>query len=139
MLIAFDDTLLLGVDDMDDTHREFVELVNRMGDADTVGFIELFPLLIAHTERHFENETSLMRQSGFPAIREHMDEHLRILGELGRLAHKVARGSVTLARAYVQEHLPAWFRLHAATMDSALAAHVKHQGPSPVFASAALH
>jgi len=32
-------------------------------------------------------------------------------------------GSLTLARAVVGGQLPGWFRLHAATMDSALAAH----------------
>jgi hypothetical protein len=37
----------------------------------------------------------------------------------------VERGRTTLARAYLCEQIPAWFALHAVTMDSALAAHLK--------------
>jgi hemerythrin len=35
----------------------------------------------------------------------------------------VNSGRLKLARAVVRGQLPGWFRLHAATMDSALAAH----------------
>jgi hemerythrin len=66
-----------------------------------------------------------MRSCGFPAIREHSDEHQRILGELGRIGQRVNKGLVSFGRMYVREGLPDWFRLHAATMDSALAAHWK--------------
>ena len=136
MLIEnFDDNYLLGVAQMDDTHREFAVLVNRLGEADKDDFIKLFDELVSHTEAHFEAENALMREYDFPAIREHMGEHERVLGELHRIAKKVAAGSTQLARAYVREHLPGWFNQHAATMDSALAAWMKHQ-PASVAASA---
>jgi len=41
----------------------------------------------------------------------------------GTLPAAINSGSLTLARAVVGGQLPGWFRLHAATMDSALAAH----------------
>ena len=118
----------LGVPEMDETHREFAEIVNQLTKADKPGFIELFPVLVAHTQAHFDSENALMKASGFPAVREHLDEHRRVLGELRRMVVKVENGSVALARAYVREQLPAWFSLHAATMDSALAGHLKQRG-----------
>jgi hemerythrin-like metal-binding protein len=117
----------LGMASMDETHQEFMTLVNRLGSADKATFIQLFPQLLEHTEIHFSSENDLMESSGFPAIREHSGEHLRVLGDLHRMGQRVAAGSVATARAYVEQALPDWFQLHAATMDSALAAHLKNR------------
>ena len=54
-----------------------------------------------------------------------MDEHLRVLGDLNRLQKKVNEGNIVMAKAFVTQQLTAWFDLHAKTMDSALAAHIK--------------
>jgi hemerythrin-like metal-binding protein len=126
MLIeAFEQRYVLGNPGMDQTHREFVDLVNLLESADRAAFVDGYAHLLAHTEAHFEAERTLMQKTGFPAQREHTDEHQRVVGELRRIGRKVASGSLTLARAYVREQLPAWFDLHAVTMDSALAAHIR--------------
>jgi hemerythrin-like metal-binding protein len=125
----------LDLPEMDETHLQFIDLVNRMADADKPGFIRLFAELIEHTDRHFSAEYALMRESRFPAIGEHGDEHRRILGEMTKIGRRVASGSLMLGRAYIKEQLPGWFALHAMTMDSALAAHLK-SGDSP---STAIH
>lgn len=121
----FESRYLLGIADMDRTHQEFVELVNRLGSADKPEFIQLFDQLELHTQNHFTAENALMQQTGFPAIREHMDEHQRVLGDLQRIGQRVVSGRTALGRDYVTQHLPLWFDLHAKTMDSALAAHLK--------------
>lgn len=125
--------LKLGLPVMDETHAEFIDLVNQLEQADAREFKRLFIKLFAHTEQHFNAEDALMEQSHFPAIREHREEHRRVLGELHRIAGKVTRGSTTLGRAYVAE-LPNWFRLHLLTMDSALAAHLQ-RSESPLAAN----
>lgn len=117
---------VLGVNLIDETHQEFISLINQIAAADNkTTFYKLFLELAEHTEAHFDTENQLMEQTGFPAIREHMDEHQRVLGELHRLKKKVLSGSVVMAQIYLTEHIPQWFELHAATMDSALAAHIK--------------
>lgn len=118
----------LGVSTMDQTHLEFIALVNQLAMAARDDFVTLFAQLVQHTHAHFNSEAVLMEQYRFPAIREHTDEHQRVLGELDRFGEKVARGSIAMGRDYVQNHLPGWFDLHARTMDSALAAHIKLQG-----------
>jgi hemerythrin len=115
----------LGLEQMDTTHQEFISLVNRLNLADKSLFQELFAELLEHTQLHFESENQLMQKTGFSAMSEHNGEHLRVLGELSRFAQMVQKGSITIARSYVREMLPSWFSLHAVTMDSALAAHIK--------------
>lgn len=123
-----DRILALGVEEMDATHREFAALVNALDRAATADFPALFAQLVAHTQAHFERENEWMIRSGFPATGEHREEHLRVLGELVQFARRVEKGFVALGRAYVRDRLPAWFGLHAATMDSALAVHLKRTG-----------
>ncbi|MES9839538.1 MAG: hemerythrin family protein [Candidatus Thiodiazotropha endolucinida] len=115
----------LEIDSMDKTHLEFIELVNKLGSADRAAFSTLFGQLMDHTNAHFKAENELMQESGFPAISEHMGEHERILGDLNRMQTRLSQGNSLLPHAYVKDHLPGWFDLHALTMDSALAAHLK--------------
>ncbi|MEJ2608884.1 MAG: hemerythrin domain-containing protein [Candidatus Thiodiazotropha sp.] len=125
LINPIDEKYLLGVSQIDQTHQEFIELVNRMNSADKPSFIILFQNLIEHTESHFSKELDLMKASAFSAIREHTDEHQRVLGDLRRFGSRVAKGSLQLGRAYITQQLPNWFELHTCTMDSALAAHLK--------------
>lgn len=117
----------LGIEEMDNTHAEFIELVNVLGVADKGSFKRLFLRLAQHTEEHFQAEKSLMQQYQFPAIQEHLDEHNRVSGELSQIALRIRDGSMLIAQSYVRDRLPEWFELHASTMDSALAAHLKKQ------------
>ena len=117
----------LGLAEMDETHREFAELVNTLAEAKGKAFEGLFNQLCDHTQQHFQNEKELMLQSPFPAFAEHEAEHQRILGELAQYRRRVNKGAIPFARAYVTERLPEWFHLHLATMDSALAFHLKGQ------------
>jgi hemerythrin-like metal-binding protein len=120
-----DQEFLLGVGVMDDTHHEFIDLVNELAMADDRTFKGLFDTLITHTLQHFEQEERLMLDSAFPAINEHKDEHQRILGELNQFKKRVDKGLLSFGRSYINDRMPGWFRLHAASMDSALAAHLK--------------
>jgi hemerythrin len=122
----------LGVDEMDHTHREFVALVNLLTEADDADFAALFGKLLDHCRQHFSNEGRLMRVSRFPALGEHEGEHHRVYGDLVQMNRAVQRGRLMLARAYVRKGLAEWFGLHLATMDSALAAHLKRMGEAPV-------
>jgi hemerythrin len=120
----FDPRFRLGVPALDHSHREMADLVNRMVESSNAGFVYLFQDLVSHTHTHFATEEVLMRQTGFPAGAEHQREHARVLSELDDFAQHLTTGRIALARAYVAEQLPAWFALHLATMDSALADYV---------------
>ena len=115
----------LGVAAMDETHAQFVDLLNRLDAAVNSEFPSLFAQLYEHTKSHFAEEEARMLRCSFPATTEHSSEHRRVLSELAQIQKQVNKGLISFGRAYVREGLPDWFRLHAATMDSALAAHWK--------------
>lgn len=126
-IIEWDDArFLLRVSEMDETHREFVALVNQLDAASDRDFPALFHAFIEHCQQHFEQEEQLMRETGFSAYAEHRDDHQRILGELAQFRKRVDRGIIAFGRNYIRERMPTWFPIHAATMDSALAMHIKN-------------
>ena len=114
---------------MDDTHKEFITLLNQLADSADSEFASRFDALISHTTSHFQQEEKLMSESRFPATAEHRDEHLRILGEFRQFKKRVDAGVIVFARDYIRSRMPEWFCLHAATMDSALASHLKSGSP----------
>lgn len=126
-LIHWPANYLLGNPGMDATHAEFVALVNNLAVAEGREFQALFLALLDHTGDHFGAEEALMADTAFPALEEHRAEHRRMLSDLRALGQRAVQGRITLAHNYVTEHLPAWFAMHAATMDSALAAHLARQ------------
>ncbi|MCP5308393.1 bacteriohemerythrin [Cognatazoarcus halotolerans] len=125
-----DDAHVLGVAEMDATHREFVELVTALASASDAGFADLFEQLAEHTRLHFEHEGKLMRECRFPAIGEHHAEHLRVLGEIAHMGTRVRAGRLATPRVWL-ESLPGWFETHLRTMDAALAARLKAMAAEP--------
>ena len=118
----------LGVAEMDATHQEFVELADALLLASDDELPALFAKLHEHTREHFENEGRLMKACRFPAIGEHHNEHLRVLGELAHFSRSLARGRLDIVRQYAKG-LPGWFATHLATMDAALAGCLKRHQP----------
>jgi hemerythrin-like metal-binding protein len=117
--------ILVGYEDIDQDHREFEELVEKLSAADNVSFATVFDELLEHTRQHFERENELMVSSQYPAVGEHRGEHNRVLGEFEQFRKRVQRGLIPFGRAFVQDRLQPWFQLHITTMDAALAAHLR--------------
>lgn len=117
----------LGMEEMDNTHREFIAQVAVLIAAGNAEFPALFQTLVNHTREHFIAEGQLMRASNYRGLPEHESEHHRVLGELQQLNRSLKRGHLPLVRAYVKEGLPDWFNTHLAMMDAALVMHLKKQ------------
>lgn len=120
-----DDTMRLGREDMDDTHREMIRLINVAIEADNANFAAAYRALVEHTNVHFAHESDLMQTHADPARKEHEHQHAKLLGELAGISRRVVKGQYKFARAFLRERLPEWFVIHAASMDSMLAAHLK--------------
>ena len=54
-LIEWDDHLVLDRGVMDETHREFIGLLNRLADVPDEQMLEVLNEFIAHTDAHFED------------------------------------------------------------------------------------
>jgi len=125
-LILFDEEIhLLGMQEMDATHLDFVQQLNALENMPTTELAIHFSALLAHTIAHFDREDALMLACQFPHISEHRAEHRKVLAEMQRFAGQLEQGKTVFARSYIRERLPDWFRLHLASMDSALVWHLK--------------
>lgn len=123
---AWDDRYLLGHSAMDETHREFVALVDALLTVDASELESALAAFLRHAEAHFEQENRWMELDGFPARDCHVDEHNKVLASVRDVQDELANGNVQLVRDLAQA-LMAWFPEHADYMDSALSTWlVKH-------------
>jgi hemerythrin-like metal-binding protein len=119
--------LALGVDPMDDTHREFIDHLNALAEARDGQMLERFDVLYAHTVAHFEQEQRWMQQMPFPAMHCHVAEHEGVLDVLREVRGHLNNGHYDVGRVLARE-LAEWFRGHAATMDAMLAQVLQARG-----------
>ncbi|HFB2048580.1 MAG: hemerythrin family protein [Hyphomicrobiaceae bacterium] len=119
-----DDQMALGNAEIDQAHRELVDLINIVAEANKETFPKAFTCLVSHTREHFEFEQKLMDRNKDPKRQEHKRQHTKLIGELLALEHRVKRGQYKLARSFVTERLPEWLYLHTTTMDSMLVTHL---------------
>ncbi|MBP6096418.1 MAG: hemerythrin domain-containing protein [Methyloversatilis sp.] len=117
----------LGIVSMDDTHREFAALLNELDAVGPEDAADRLDALIRHTEAHFAQEDEWMRASGFPPLHCHRSEHERVLEVLRDVRHLALAGNTSITQSLLKE-LPLWFAHHAATMDAALASHIRQTG-----------
>lgn len=114
------DAYLLGYQPMDETHREFVEIVDAMLAADDARFAGLLERFAAHAKDHFERERRWTEGSQFPATECHVDEHGAVMTSVDQVREVVAAGNVAEGRRLARE-LVKWFPGHADYMDASLA------------------
>jgi len=136
MLVEWSDELVLGVEKMDATHREFVEQLNALAEAGDVAMLAGLDDFIRHTVEHFGQEEQWMQSLEFPPLHCHKDEHEGVLGIMRDVRGMVADGKYEVGRVLVRELAP-WFTNHAATMDTMLAMFIQAKGFDTEAASAA--
>ena len=119
---------------LDNTHEEFVDLLNRVGQAldDGADALPPFKALLAHTEEHFAMEARWMQQCGFDDANCHTRQHdmvLNIMREVVRYAEELNdREPLSIART----ELAVWFANHASSMDAGLVHSMTELGFDPV-------
>ncbi len=128
------DAYLLGYTPMDNTHREFVEVVDALMGADNAAFAQRLEAFRVHAETHFEQERAWMAATTFPAMACHVDEHNAVLKSVHEVQAQLAAGvAVANARGLV-DALVDWFPGHADYMDAPLAQWMVRQrmGGTPI-------
>jgi len=122
--ITWTETLALQQPRMDDTHREFVDLLCQVETAVEGPLAELvdrFAAFVAHTEAHFAQEERWMVTLGFDPQNCHAFQHTHVLDVLREVQRRLVQDSdVATVRMLVPE-LAQWFPAHAQNMDAALA------------------
>lgn len=129
--LEWSDALALDLPLMDDTHREFVDLLARVQRADDEHLAAAWQELIAHTGLHFEQEDRWMLATRFASTNCHSMQHKVVLQVMREGAVQALDGNLAVVRAMAGE-LALWFPQHAQSMDAALALHLRGVGFDPV-------
>ncbi|HSV35180.1 MAG TPA: hemerythrin domain-containing protein [Ramlibacter sp.] len=128
--LNWSEALELGEPLMDDTHREFVELLAQARASDDAGLLPAWKTLIEHTEAHFGQEDAWMRSTRFSASNCHTLQHRMVLQVMHEGTRRAEQGDIMPIRLMGRE-LAMWFPQHAQSMDASLAAHLRRLGFDP--------
>lgn len=124
-VLEWSQALALDLPLMDDTHREFVDLLAAVQAADDAALVAAWQALVEHTEQHFGQEDAWMASTRFAAGNCHAMQHKVVLQVMREGAARAAgQGELHVVRAMAAE-LALWFPQHAQSMDAALALHLR--------------
>ncbi len=84
MLLVWDDSLSVGIEEIDLEHRELVDLVNQLhqsirDDQDQAQQIALIEQIKERVQGHFDTEERWFKEHGFPEAEEHIERHQEFL------------------------------------------------------------
>jgi hemerythrin-like metal-binding protein len=127
--LKLDWTAALSVGDarMDDTHEEFVIMLNQLLAATPTQQVPLYRAFREHTVEHFAQEERWMLATGFSADNCHAGHHATILETMNAVLDHSEKGATNIITRMAQA-LVEWFPQHAASMDAGLAQHLKNVG-----------
>jgi hemerythrin len=114
------DSYLLGYGPIDETHKEFVALVNAMKHASDADFSKCLDDFEKHAVTHFSQEDNWMKSTNFPAADCHIEEHGKVLASVHGIQAMDEEKKLKIGRGLVTA-LEEWFPGHADYLDSALA------------------
>jgi hemerythrin len=124
-LVEWDDTLVLGMQQMDEHHQKLVEILNRCYRAlmlyDHVHELEgVVAELLAYAEYHFRTEERLMEELGYAAAPSHTAAHRKFVYSVNNFKDRFDAGESFVA-IDVLVFLKDWLVAHIQNTDQALA------------------
>ena len=122
--LEWSDALALELPAMDDTHREFVDLLAQVETAGDSALLDHWRALLDHTGEHFAREDRWMQDTRFSSTNCHSVQHKVVLQVMREGLAAAEAGKLETLRHMARE-LALWFPQHAQTMDAALALHLR--------------
>ena len=126
-LLAWTDALAIGDARMDDTHEEFITLLNDLLATPEDQQLPPYRAFIEHTVEHFAQEERWMLATGFAPGNCHAGQHATILETMNAVVERHQQGDTEIITRLAQA-LAEWFPQHALSMDAGLAQHLKNVG-----------
>jgi hemerythrin len=123
--LVWSDDLILGIDRIDEQHRQWIALVQAYQSAVVNGgsaeeIQRTLSAAAAYTESHFEDEQAVMEEAGYPFIDDHLAQHRlawrRVNGFGADGPAEDGEGNEAL-RDSLADFLPQWLMLHINTAD----------------------
>lgn len=111
----------LGYTPMDETHEEFVEIVNAMLVCPESELLDHLNAFVKHAESHFGEELEWMRATDFPNTDCHAEQHDAVMHSVLEVRDYLQEGGDPTEVRRLAQALKDWFPGHADYLDSALA------------------
>ncbi len=133
MKVAWDESLAVGVAEIDDQHKRIFDNFNAFSVACREGhgaekLNDLFWFLGSYVATHFANEERLMQRVGFPDYPGHYEQHTEFIGKVDALMKRFAKEGPTLDLVLtVNEVVKSWLIEHISEMDRTIGHFVKEQ------------
>jgi len=123
-LIEWKEQYRLGVPEVDNEHRELIDLINAlhasMAESDTnVTVLDFLGELYARVAAHFALEEKVMRDNDYDEFADHKTDHERLLDDIRDLMDDYEDDVRVDVEAF-GKRLDAWFSEHFRTRDARL-------------------
>ncbi len=121
-LIEWNDSLLIGVEEVDRQHQHLVQVLNRLHHAMQMGgkspdVVCVMQDLVSYTKYHFETEERLMAAAGFPELASHRLKHQAMVAKVGEFSEEVMAGKSTVTMR-LMPFLKDWLAKHILETDN---------------------
>jgi len=138
MGIVWNDSLSIGVEEIDDQHKKIFDTFNRFltacrGGHGTEKLNDLLWFLSSYVATHFANEERLMQQVGFPGFDDHHRLHTDFVVEIDKLMGRFVReGPTEELVATVNTFISNWLTDHISVMDWNIGHYLREREKSEV-------
>ncbi|MBI5006131.1 MAG: bacteriohemerythrin [Nitrosomonadales bacterium] len=127
--IKWESSHMVGVEEIDEQHRNLVYLVNRLNDAikhdeSKDATMQMFEELLVATSHHFDTESRYMSTHHYPDRVAHEQEHAHLVEVAMQLKTQFGEGRELLALQSIKD----WLLGHIAFDDKRMAAWLRQQG-----------
>lgn len=126
--LVWDNTLSVGIPEIDEDHRRLVDLFNILKrsalEGDPTTYIEaVMEELISCTVWHFKHEERLMLKYGYDGMQEHQSEHEELIASAKELQQKLLQEDTELSSEDI-EFLEHWLTGHILGTDMDLGSYL---------------
>ena len=127
--MEWDASFNTGIVEIDDQHRQLVDMLNRLNGAMAHGegasvLGNIFDELKAYTISHFGTEEKLFDETGYPGAEQHKQIHANLLEKVMELESDFKSGRVTMSREILML-LKDWLQNHIKGVDMEYVDHLK--------------
>ncbi len=132
--IEWNDAHSVGVESIDEQHRQLVVLTNRLfqgivRDTGAASVLDILTELERYVDSHFSHEEHLLRNHGYPAdeLARHVEEHRELTDQVHDFVKKSEKGS-DIIDLEVFEFLRDWTTSHLLRTDRLYAGFLRSRG-----------
>jgi len=131
---AWNDSYSVRVHQFDAQHRKLFEIINTLANAMQVGhgervIREVIGQLAVYTRTHFLQEEVAMRQTGYPGLASHREQHNQLMADVEKYKTDLNEGRKPNLAALL-DFLQNWLVQHIQKSDQQYADHMNAHGLS---------